>query len=73
MRSRSRREFLSESLRLTAGACAGLHCASALIGKFFDAIERTKADNLIGLAFFNESNVPPENRKAVYAGIRRFL
>jgi hypothetical protein len=45
----------------------------ALIRKFFDAIEQTTLDNLVGLAFFNESNVPPENRKAVYDGIRRFL
>ena len=42
-----------------------------MIGKFFDVMARTKADNLAGLAFFNESNVPDENRKAVYEGVRR--
>lgn len=44
-----------------------------VIGRFFDAIGRTEADNLAGLMFFNESCVSDENRKAVYAGIRRFL
>ncbi len=44
-----------------------------VIRKFFDAIERTEADNLAGLMFFNESCVSDENRKAVYKGIRRFL
>lgn len=43
----------------------------ALIGRFFDAIEATPLENLVGLAFFNESNVPPENRKAVYEGVAR--
>ena len=45
----------------------------AVVRKFFDAIEQTTIDNLAGLVFFNESNVPLENRKAVYEGIRRFL
>ncbi|MBU4199524.1 MAG: hypothetical protein KKE37_07315 [Verrucomicrobia bacterium] len=44
-----------------------------VIKSFFDAIERTEADNLIGLMFFNESCVSRENRRAVYDGIRRFL
>ena len=42
-----------------------------MIRKFFDVIRRTKADNLAGLMFFNESNVTVENRKAVYEGIER--
>ena len=45
----------------------------AMIARFFDAIERVKADNLAGLMFFNESCVSDENREAVYQGIRRFL
>lgn len=45
----------------------------ASIQRFFDAIQQTSIHNLTGLVFFNESNVPPENRKAVYDGIRRFL
>ena len=44
-----------------------------VIARFFDAVERTEADNLAGLMFFNESCVSDENRKAVYQGVRRFL
>ncbi len=45
----------------------------AMIGRFFDAVEKTQMENLVGLVFFNESNVPPENRQAVYDGIKRFV
>ena len=44
-----------------------------VIARFFDAVERVDAGNLIGLMFFNESCVSDENRRAVYQGIRRFL
>ena len=44
-----------------------------VIRRFFDTIEQTTADNLVGLMFFNESCVSDENRKAVYQGIQRFL
>ena len=45
----------------------------AMIGRFFDTVKQTDSENLAGLAFFNESIVTPENRKAVYEGIRRLL
>ncbi|NLS91837.1 MAG: twin-arginine translocation signal domain-containing protein [Planctomycetaceae bacterium] len=45
----------------------------ALISKFFDAVEQTRMENLAGLVFFNETNVPPENRRAVYDGVKRFV
>lgn len=44
-----------------------------VVRKFFDVIDATTADNLVGLMFFNESNVTDENRKAVYEGIRRLV
>ena len=44
-----------------------------MIRRFFDVIDETRADNLTGLMFFNESCVSGENRKAVYHGIQRFL
>jgi len=44
-----------------------------MIREFFDVIQRSPAENLAGLMFFNESCVSAENRMAVYQGIQRFL